>query len=178
MEFIHVVNNRREISSFTEQSIPKEIIEEILEVAWLSPTGNNLPSREFIVVKDRVMLDHLANTTPYMPWLKEANAGIVITGRLSVGKYWIQDSSIASGYIWLAAVNAGLGCAFGAVFNAVDEVESEQREAYVRNALNIPKDRRVLTILGLGYAKEKPNKKDMISKNEIIYFDSFRSKND
>ncbi|WP_299095798.1 nitroreductase family protein [uncultured Metabacillus sp.] len=174
MDFNQVVSNRREITSFSNQSIPKETIEEILEVAWLSPTGNNLPSREFIVVNDRGMLDHLANTTPYMPWLKEATYAIVITGRPTVSKYWIQDSSIASGYIWLAAVNAGLGCAFGAVFNAADEVESEQRETYVRNALNIPNDRRVLAILGLGYGKDQPNKKELVKKNEIIYYHTFR----
>ena len=100
------------------------------------------------------MLDHLANTIPYVQWLKQANYAIVITGRPSISKYWLQDSSIASEFIWLAAVNAGLGCAFGAVFNDVDEIESKQRETYVKEALNIPDDRRVLAILGLGYAKE------------------------
>lgn len=164
---------RREITSFLNQPIPSEKIEEILESAWLAPTGNNLPSREFTVVNDRGMLDHLSETTPYVPWLKEANYAIVITSRPTISKYWIQDSSIASGYIWLAAVNTGLGCAFGAVFNATDEVESEQREMYVRDALNIPNDRRVLAILGLGYAKEKPKKKDLPNKKEIIHYGLF-----
>jgi nitroreductase len=173
MEFNHLVSNRREITSFLDQSIPNEIIEKILETAWLAPTGNNLPSREFIVVKDQRMLNYLSNTTPYVPWLKEANCAIVITGRPTISKYWIQDSSIASGYLWLAAVDNGLGCAFGAVFNAVDEVESEQRETYVKEALHIPKDRRVLAILGLGYEKQKPNKKELPDKSEIIYYGTF-----
>lgn len=175
MEFNDVVRSRRETTSFLNQRISDEIIEEILETTWLAPTGNNLPSREFIVVNERMMLDHLANTTPYVQWLKQANYAIVITARPIISKYWLQDSSIASGYIWLAAVNAGLGCAYGAVFNAVDEIESKQRETYVKEALNIPDDRRVLVILGLGYAKEKPNKKDLPNKNEIIYYHSFRS---
>jgi hypothetical protein len=70
-------------------------------------------------------------------------------------------------------VDAGLGCAFGAVFNATDEVESEQREMYVRDALNIPNDRRVMAILGLGYGKEKPKKKDLPNKKEIIHYGLF-----
>jgi nitroreductase len=177
MEFNKVVSNRREITSFLDKTIPKEKIEGILETAWLAPTGNNLPSREFIVVNERGMLDHLSNTTPYVPWLKEANYAIVITGRPTVSKYWIQDASIASGYIWLSAVNSGLGCAFGAVFNSTDEVESAERENYVREALKIPNDRRVLAILGVGYAKEKPYKKELPSKNEMIHFGSFSNAN-
>lgn len=173
MDFNDVVHNRREITSFLDQCISNNELENIIDAAWLAPTGNNLPSREFIVVKDKEVLINLSRTTPYVPWLKEANCAIVITGRPEISKYWIQDGSIAAGYIWLAAVNEGIGCAFGAVFNAMDEKESVEREAFVKEELHIPKDRRVLAILGMGYAKEKPNKKKLSGKTEIIHYGSF-----
>ncbi|MGO4886326.1 nitroreductase family protein [Anaerobacillus sp. MEB173] len=173
MEFNQVVSNRREITSFSNRPIPSEVLDSIVEVAILAPTGNNLPSREFIVVQERKMLDHLSEATPYVKWLKESQAAIVITGRPNISKYWLQDGSISSGYIWLSAVNEGVGCAFGAILNTTDNEESEQREGYVRDALTIPKDRRILAILGLGYVKENPKKKQMIPKNELVHYETF-----
>jgi len=111
-----------------------------------------------------------------MKWLKEAQGAIVITGRPSISKYWLQDASIACSYIWLAAVNEGLGCAFGAVFNITDEEESYQREEYVRKALSIPEDRKIISILGLGYMDEHPPKKNMIPKEDLVHYEVFHQK--
>lgn len=173
MEFTQVIKKRREITSFLEEKIPKEVMKELLNQACLAPTGNNLPSREFIVVTNREKLDLLYHSTPYMKWLKEAQAAIIVTGRPEISKYWLQDASIACSYIWLSAVNEGLGCAFGAVFNMEDEVESEQREEYVRKTLHIPADRRVVAVLGLGYQREAPSKKDSTPKNELVHYELF-----
>jgi len=176
MDFKDVVKNRREMTKFTNKAIPMETIEEIIQQVSLSPTGNNLPSREFIIVKNRKTLDYLSETTPYMKWLKEAQGAIVITGCPNISKYWLQDASIASSYIWLAAVNEGLGCAFGAVFNITDEAETLHREDYVKNALSIPSDRKIVAILGLGYISDQPAKKKVIPKEDIVHYEVFNQK--
>jgi len=176
MDFKEVVQKRREITKFTNEAIPTEKLEEMIHQACLSPTGNNLPSREFIIIKNRQNLDHLSETTPYMKWLKESQGAIVVTGRPSISKYWLQDASIACSYIWLAAVNQGLGCAFGAVFNIKDEEESFQREEYVRKALSIPVDRKIIAILGLGYMDEQPSKKKIIPKEDLVHYEVFHQK--
>ena len=51
MDFKEVVKNRREITKFSNKEIPSETLEEIIQQVCLSPTGNNLPSREFIIIK-------------------------------------------------------------------------------------------------------------------------------
>jgi nitroreductase len=150
-------------------------LEQLLEAAYLAPAGNNLPSREFILIKKQEMLQHLAQATPYVPWLTEAAAAIVITGCPKVSKYWLQDASIASGFIWLSATELGLGAAFGAIYHAEDETESRKREDYVREALVIPSDRRVVAILGLGYPKEEPPAKQLVSRESVISYDMFES---
>ncbi|PMC36004.1 nitroreductase [Bacillus sp. UMB0899] len=173
MDFKEVVKNRREITKFSNKEIPMEILDEIIHQVSLSPTGNNLPSREFVIVQTRKTLDYLSVTTPYMQWLKEAQTAIVITGCPNISKYWLQDASIASSYIWLAAVNEGLGCAFGAVYNITNEAETSQRENYVRTALSIPHDRKIVAILGLGYVSEHPSKKKIIPKEDIFHYEEF-----
>ncbi len=60
--------------------------------AYLAPAGNNLPSREFIAITNQEMLQHLTHATPFVPWLAEATAAIVITGRPDISKYWLQDA--------------------------------------------------------------------------------------
>ncbi|WP_141604552.1 nitroreductase family protein [Terrilactibacillus laevilacticus] len=173
MNVFEAISKRREITQFLGKSIPSEILERVLNAAFLAPSGNNLPSREFILVTDREILKHLAKTTPYMPWLANAAAGIVITGCPNVSKYWIQDASIASGFIWLSAVELGLGAAFGAVFHAEDHIESNSREIHVKKTLEIPEDRRVLAIMGLGYPEKQPASKELIPKDEIIHYHKF-----
>ncbi len=173
MNVLEAIQRRREITAFTDQPIPAEELAQVTEAAYLAPAGNNLPSRELVVVEERSMLDHLAEATPFVPWLKEAKAAIVLTGRPDISKYWLQDASIASGFIWLSAVEQGLGAAFGAIYHSEDQEESEKRESYVREALAIPDDRRVVAILGLGYPREEPPAKKLVPKEEIIHYGKF-----
>ena len=100
-------------------------------------------------------------------------AAIVITGRPDVSKYWLQDSSIASGFIWLSATELGLGTAFGAIYHSEDADESLKREDYVRAALSIPNDRRIVAILGLGYPEQVPPAKSLLPRESIIHYEKF-----
>jgi nitroreductase len=169
MDVIKAIKERREITSFKENKIPQETLDEILDAGYLSPTGNNLPSRELILVTKRELLNTLEKTTPFMPWLKEAASAIVITGRPSISKYWIQDASITSGFIWLRATELGIGVGFGAVYHHEDQIESEKREQWVRQTLNLPTDRRIVAILGLGYPNKIPAPKNLPPKEDIIF---------
>lgn len=173
MNVFEAIEKRREITHFKNQAIDQETLERLLNAGYLAPSGNNLPSREFILVTDSAKLVELEQTTPFMPWLKEAAAAIVVTGRPDVSKYWVQDASIACAYIWLAATECGIGSGFGAVYHAQDEEESERRESHVRNAVQIPSDRRVLAILGLGYSSQEPKPKKHLPREEIVYYGSF-----
>ncbi|MEH7119938.1 nitroreductase family protein, partial [Neobacillus vireti] len=113
MDVIKAIQTRREITSFNDTPVPNDILESILEAGYLAPTGNNLPSRELILVTNKEKLETLEKTTPYMEWLKEASAAIVITGSPDVSKYWIQDGSISSSFMWLRATELEVGVGFG-----------------------------------------------------------------
>ncbi|MDR4947100.1 nitroreductase family protein [Neobacillus cucumis] len=174
MDVLKAIQTRREITSFKNTPVPNDILESILDAGYLAPTGNNLPSRELILVTNREKIDTLEKTTPYMKWLNEASAAVVITGRPDVSKYWIQDGSISSSFMWLRATELEVGVGFGAVYNFEDEKESFKREQWVRSSLNIPEDRRILAIFGIGYPENKPKDKKLPSREEIIYYESFK----
>lgn len=175
MNVLDAIRKRREITHYQNKPIPQEDLEQVLDAAYLAPTGNNLPSREFILVTGREKLKSLSQATPFMPWLAKAAAGIVITARPDVSKYWLQDASIASGFIWLAATQLGIGSAFGAIYHAEDQHESAKRENVVRKALSIPEDRRVVAIIGLGYAEKEPDPKTLVPRESIIHYEEFKN---
>ncbi|CAM4240622.1 nitroreductase family protein [Lederbergia lenta] len=173
MSVLDIIQSRREITSFLEKKIPKEVLKQIAEAAYYAPSGNNLLSREFIMIENREMLDHLEKTTPFMKWMSTAQAAIVVTGRPNTSKYWLQDASIATAFIWLAASDLNIGVGFGAVYHAEDEEESSVRETHVRKALNIPADRRIVAILGLGFPAENPKKKKMLNRQDTVFYETF-----
>ncbi|MRG85819.1 nitroreductase family protein [Salinibacillus xinjiangensis] len=168
------IEQRREITKYADKEITKEVLENVLDAAYKAPSGNNLLSREFILVTDATKLEQLSESTPFVPWLKEAKAAVVVTGRPDISKYWVQDASIASGFVWLAAVENGLGAAFGAIYHATDAEESEKRENVVKKALNLPDDRRrrVLSILGLGYPNQELKAKKMLPRESVVYYET------
>jgi len=175
MDVLSAIEKRREITRFTPDPIPKDALDMLLRTLYLAPSGNNLPSREFILVTAKDMLLELRSTTPYMKWLENAAAAVVITGRPEISKYWLQDASIAGGYVWLAAVSLGLGAAWGAVYHAEDAAESAKREQYVRVRLGIPDSYRVVAILGFGYPAAEPPEKKMYPMECVVHLEKFRS---
>lgn len=173
MDVMTAIEQRREITKFKPDPIPQEVLDTLIRSLYLAPSGNNLPSREFIVVQNKAMLKALASTTPYMPWLEHAAAGIVIAAHPAESKYWLQDASISSAFVWLAAVSLGLGAAWGAVYHAEDAEESKRREDHVRGLLNIPATYRVLAILGFGYPAETPPAKRMYPLERVLHMEKF-----
>jgi nitroreductase len=176
MNVLQAIQERREITKYLDKPIPEDVLEKVVDAGVLAPTGNNLPSKSLIVVQDRKTLDRLSETTPFVPWLKEATAAVAVIGKPEESKYWLQDTSIASAFIWLEAVEVGLGAAFGAVFNMEDKEASQERENHARRVLSIPNAHRVTAILGLGYPREMPEPKKHISRDEIVFYENYKSK--
>lgn len=174
MDVLEAIKKRREITKFKNKDIPSDVLEAIVDATYYAPTGNNLPSKDIVVITEPDLLNKLKDTTPFMPWMEQVKGAIAITGRPTVSKYWLQDTSIAAGYCWLETVNQGLGAAFGAIYHAEDEVESERRESYARKILHIPDDRKVVAIIGFGYPDEVKPPKQLIPKEEMIHYQRFK----
>lgn len=173
MKVIEAIERRREITRFRPEPIPEETIQTLLHALHLAPAGNNSISREFVIVRDRSRLDALSNTTPYMAWLREAALGVVIVADPKVSKYWLQDATLAGGFLWLAAVEQGLGMAWGAVYHSEVAAESARRENYARGLLAIPALKRVVAILGVGYPAVEPPPKKLHPKSAVLHLESY-----
>lgn len=176
MDVLSAIEKRREITKFKAEPIPEDLLAKLVQAAYLAPSGNNLPSREFILVTNREKLNLLAHTTPYMKWLEESAAAVVIVSDQRLSKYWLQDASIAGGFLWLTAVSLGLGAAWGAVYHSEDPQESARREEYAREQLAIPDSLRVVAIIGLGWPAIEPSPKDMYPVDRVLHRELYQQR--
>jgi len=78
MDVLTAIEKRREITAFKPDPIPDAVLDQLIRSLYLAPSGNNLPSREFIAVTDKETLKALTPTTPFMKWLEHAAAAVVI----------------------------------------------------------------------------------------------------
>lgn len=49
----------------------------------------------------------------------------------------------------------------------------KRRENHVRHALDVPEDRRVVAILGLGYPETEPVAKEMLPRESMVHYEKF-----
>ena len=163
------IQKRRSIRKFTEKPVEKEKRDIILEAALWSPSSMGRDPWEFIVVDDKEILDKLSKAKPHgSVFLKGAALGIVVCADINKSDVWIEDTSIASTHIYLAAESLGLGACWIQIRkrNYSDDMTSGQ---YVASVLNLPEDTEVLSIIAMGYpAEEKsPHKKESLKYDRI-----------
>ena len=164
-----VAKNRSYRRFFEDESIERETLLELVELARLSATGGNLQPLKFILSYET---EKNARIFPHLSWagyLKdwsgpvegERPAGyIVILGDTEIKASFGCDHGIAAQSILLGAASLGLG---GCMMSSVD------REGLRKN-LDIPAQLEILLVLALGKPKEKVVIDPVTSEGEIKYW--------
>ena len=163
---IELLRNRRSIRKYTDKSIEPEKIELLKEAVLRSPSSRNFDPWEFIFVDDREILKQLALCKPHgAKFLEHAALGIVICADQQKSDVWIEDCSIASILLQMAAQSIGLGgCWIQIRKRAYDETTTS--EDYIKDLLNLPGNMKVESIISLGYPAEK---REPVPKEELKY---------
>lgn len=167
--FIDLLKNRRSTRRFTEQTIEPEKIELLKKALLMSPSGKRLNEWEFILVQEKETLEKLAQCKEHgAELLARASLAFVIIGDTSKSDIWIEDCSIASIVLQLAAEDLGLGscwvqCRLRKLKDGGDS------EIYMRNLLQIPENYGVLNIVAIGYkdTQSKPFDEEKLQWNKI-----------
>ncbi|MCA6213791.1 NAD(P)H nitroreductase [Thermococcus bergensis] len=173
MEFFEVLKKRRSIRRFQDKPVPKELVEKLLEAAFLSPSSYNKRPWHFVVIDDKEKLEALSRAKLGASGLKTAPVAIVVTADESRSDVWIEDASIAAEHIQLAAFDLGLASFWVQIRNRMHD-ETKTAEEYVRELLGIPENYRVLCIIGMGYpAENKPPHGDEVFEWEKVSHNEF-----
>ena len=156
MTLIDTILKRRSIRRYTDDTIPEEKLNKILQAGLLAPTSRNFKPCEFYVVKDKNVLKKLSKAKKAgAGMLSGCNAAVVVLGNSEKADTWVEDSSIALSFMMLTAEEQGIGNCWVQIHLRSD-ADGNDAEQNVREILSVPEKFRVVGILSLGIPAENP----------------------
>ncbi|MEI7828391.1 MAG: nitroreductase family protein [Prolixibacteraceae bacterium] len=154
---LEILYNRRSTRKFSDKKVDDEIIHQLLKAGLRSPSSKNSQPWEFVVVDDPDLLSQLSVAKPHGACLlKHAPLAIVVAGDKTKSDVWIEDCSIASIILQLAAEALGLGSCWVQIHRRYHDDDQTANE-FISDLLQIPNHLEVLSIVGIGYkAADRP----------------------
>ncbi len=156
--FQWLINNRQSVRGYKPDMVEKDKIERIIEAGRISPSACNAQPWKFIVVDDHELKNQVADATSNKiiginHFTKQAPVHIVVVlepanfnsnfGSIMKDKNLpLIDIGITTAQMCLQATAEGLGTCILGWFN----------ERTIKKVLNIPKSKRVILVITLGYA--------------------------
>jgi nitroreductase len=156
MDAVEAILTRRSIREYTAQAVSDELIKELLQAAMSAPSAGNQQDWQFVVVRNRQVLDELGRVHPYAP-LRGAPLAILVCGDLqreSHKGFWVQDCAAATQNLLLAAHAKELGAVWCGCY------PREERAAGLRQLLGLPEHVVPLALVVIGYPAEKKGRED------------------
>ena len=151
--------NRASIRHYKPDHVPDAVLEDILRAALHAPSANNSRPWHIVVVTDPEKRAELSNVHQWARFCAESPVVLAFCGDPAVSEHWwIEDCCAAVENAMIEAVSQGLGtCWIGIRGGGKEE---RQTETYVRKALAIPDNIRVLALVSLGYPAADPKPKE------------------
>lgn len=155
---------RRSVRKFTQQVVEEEKIRALLEAAMAAPSSGNRRPWYFVAVRDRALLDQVAEAHPNGKMLTEAPLAIVACAQEDLSPAaWVQDCSAALENILLAAPALELGGVWLGVWPRTERVKA------ISNILDLPENLTPLGIAALGYPREEPTPRTQFDENRVFW---------
>jgi nitroreductase len=152
--FMSLLEKRRSIRRFLDRPVEKEKTDLLLEAALRAPSSRGFNPWEFVVVSDRWMLERLAQAKEHgSAFLKDAATGIVVCADSSKSDVWVEDASIATIIIQLAAESLGLGTCWIQIRGRAQAPDRTSQD-YVAELLRLPPGMMVEAMVAVGYPGE------------------------
>jgi nitroreductase len=145
MDTLKAIRSKHAVRKFSDQPVPDEVIEKILDAGRRSQSSKNTQPWQFIVVRKRETLVALSKMGDYAGHLAGANFAVLLVGyqgELWNGFDWHSfDIGQASSYLQLAGWELGLGSCIATIYKA-DEAKA---------LLGVPAERTLSVALSFGY---------------------------
>jgi len=163
MDVFHAIHTRASVRSLMPCSVTERELEQILEAGRRAPSGYNRQPWEFILVRDRKVLDRLGRI---QRCIAEGSAAIALVMDEQASTYWKEDAGAAIENMLLAIVALGYASVWveGYVLN---------QEAYGKSVLGVPDHLRLLAILPVGKPAAPAGQARKKPLGELVYYDTY-----
>jgi len=151
------------VRSYQAKSIPPDVIQRIVESAWLTGSSMNKQPWNFIVVEDRETLKKLGNLAGSGPYIGTAAMAVVVA--VEKTRFSLSDASRAIQSMMVTAWAEGVGSNWVG-FSGMDQINP---------VLQIPEEYDVVAIVPFGYPTKKigKGKKERKPINEVAHREKF-----
>lgn len=128
MDVFEAIHTRASVRSLKPCAITEQEVEQILDAGRRAPSGYNSQPWEFILIRERTILDQLGKI---QSCIAEGSAAIALVMDERASKYWKEDAGAAIENMLLAIVALGYASVWveGYVLN---------QETYGKAVLGIP----------------------------------------
>lgn len=171
MDFTDILLKRKSIREYSGEDISKDQLNKILEAGLLAPTSRNLKPCNFLIVSNKDTLKELSEVKEHgSKFLADADKAIVVVADSQLADTWIEDSSIALGYMHLMASSIDVGSCWIQI-RLRKSSDGEDAEKLVRDIVKIDDFYRIVGILALGMPKDEIEGHTLedINKNKVHY---------
>ncbi len=169
--FFDLIRKRRSKRKFLQKPVDMESIDRLVEAALRSPSSRGFNPWRFIVVDDPEILEKISSSKPHgASFLKDAPLGIAVLADTDQSDVWVEDTSIASIFIQLAAESLGLGSCWIQIRRR-NRSEHQSASDYIKKVLNIPENMEVESVIAVGHpAESKPgHDAEDLQMNKVFY---------
>jgi nitroreductase len=169
--FTEIAKKRRSVKKYTPQQVEQEKIDAIIEAALRAPSGKAARPCEFVVVKDKELLEKLSVAKPVgAEFVKGASVGIVVCADPSKSGLWVEDCAIAAVSMQYAAHSMGLGSRWSHM-RGNNHNDSKSSRDYIAGLLGLPDNLDVECIIAIGYPGEEmvPYSKEDLHYGKVSY---------
>jgi nitroreductase len=166
MDVFDAIGKRRSVRSYLARELPDATLQKLLEAMRLAPSAKNLQPWRFLVIRSRETKARLVEPCNNQKFI--ADASVVIVGCAnekecfgSIGNFMRSypiDIAIAFTHLTLGLASCWIG--------AFDE-------RAVKEALNLPRDVRVVSLMCVGYSAEQPPPKPRKKLEDIVCYDEW-----
>jgi len=145
MDVLTLLKTRRSIRKYLSTPVEDEKVKQCLEAARWAPSASNKQPWEFLIVKNQIVRDKLAELHPYAKFVTESPVVFVpLTNPKIHPKYHQSDTALATIQFMIMAHALGLGTCWAGVIETSFEKD-------IKKLLNIPDYLHILAIVALGY---------------------------
>jgi nitroreductase len=153
METWDAIRARRNVRQFTDEPLPAEALEQILEAAWRAPSSRNWQPWDLVVVTDRAQLQELSQVWQGGGHIAGAAAAIgLVIDDYETGsrdrEIALYDLGQLSLQMMVTAADLGIGSGHSAVGD----------QPLARRILGLPETKILKYVLDFGYPADRPLK--------------------
>jgi nitroreductase len=161
---MEVILTRRSVRRYADQPVPDALLTDLLRAAMAAPSAGNQQPWQFVVVRDRAVLEAVAGANPYGEMARHAPLAVIVCADLkreNVPGFWVQDCAAATENLLLAAHASGLGAVWCGTYPL------EERMQRIRAAVGLPEDVIPFAVVPVGYPVERPAPADRYDADRV-----------